>query len=82
MLRAMNLRDWRWQVITAVQVANLFAMDKTPRPVCVSRESNSSLNGFPYTDSPPVPVPVGSPPCKCIAAGLCHVSQPASSRYS
>jgi len=42
---------------------NLFAMASTPRPVCVSRESNSSLKGLPYTDSPPVPVPVGSPPC-------------------
>ena len=44
------------------QSADLFAMARTPRPVCVSRESNSSLKGLPYTDSPPVPVPVGSPP--------------------
>ncbi|KAA6421630.1 MAG: hypothetical protein FRX49_08573 [Trebouxia sp. A1-2] len=34
--------------------------------LCVKRrrEWNSSLKGLPKTDSPPVPVPVASPPCK------------------
>ena len=34
-----------------------------PRPVCVRLGLNSSANGDFQYDSPPSPVPVGSPPC-------------------
>ena len=40
-----------------------FAILSTPLPVWVRFGLNSSLNGFPQMDSPPVPVAVGSPPC-------------------
>mmetsp|Transcript_8347 Transcript_8347/g.27546 ORF Transcript_8347/g.27546 Transcript_8347/m.27546 type:complete len:233 (+) Transcript_8347:126-824(+) len=39
------------------------AIDSTPLPSCLSLAIGSSANGFPHLDSPPVPVPVGSPPC-------------------
>lgn len=39
-----------------------FAIDRIPRPVWVKFGLNSSSNGFPHIDCPPVPVPVGSPP--------------------
>ena len=41
----------------------LLAIPSSPRCVKRSRPWHSSLNGAPYTDSPPVPVPVGSPVC-------------------
>jgi len=40
----------------------LFAIDKIPAPVCFSSRVTSSSNFRPQTDSPPRPVPVGSPP--------------------
>lgn len=40
----------------------LLAMLTTPRPEWTSFEFSSSLNGLPHIDSPPLPVPVGSPP--------------------
>lgn len=39
------------------------AMLNTPRLSCVMRDSNSSLILPPQRLSPPLPVPVGSPPC-------------------
>lgn len=39
-----------------------FAMESTPRPVWVSCGLNSSSNFLPQMDSPPEPLPVGSPP--------------------
>ena len=33
-----------------------------PRPECVRLGLNSSGNAPPHIDSPPLPVPVGSPP--------------------
>mmetsp|Transcript_119339 Transcript_119339/g.371755 ORF Transcript_119339/g.371755 Transcript_119339/m.371755 type:complete len:238 (+) Transcript_119339:59-772(+) len=43
----------------------LLAMLTTPGPWCIRRESNSSLKARPPSKplSPPLPVPVGSPPC-------------------
>ena len=40
----------------------LLAMDKTPAPVCFSSRVISSSNLPPNADTPPRPVPVGSPP--------------------
>ena len=41
----------------------LLAMLTTPSPLCVSDGWNSSAKGWPQMELPPVPVPVGSPPC-------------------
>ena len=41
----------------------LLAMETTPRTVCFSSGWTSSLNLPPQMLSPPLPVPVGSPPC-------------------
>ena len=38
------------------------AIDKIPRPVWVKLGLKQSSKGFPQIDSPPFPVPVGSPP--------------------
>ena len=40
-----------------------FALDKIPAPVCFNSGKISSWNFPPNIDSPPLPVPVGSPPC-------------------
>jgi hypothetical protein len=40
----------------------LFAMDSTPRLLCLSVGTISSLNLPPYILTPPFPVPSGSPP--------------------
>jgi hypothetical protein len=39
-----------------------FAMLRIPAPVCFNVGDISSSNFSPYIDSPPRPVPVGSPP--------------------
>mmetsp|Transcript_42680 Transcript_42680/g.71223 ORF Transcript_42680/g.71223 Transcript_42680/m.71223 type:complete len:210 (-) Transcript_42680:554-1183(-) len=39
------------------------AILSTPRPSCVRLERSSSLKGCPQMDLPPVPSPLGSPPC-------------------
>ena len=44
-----------------VSRAPLFAIATCPRWLNLIRLCSSSLKGSPYTDSPPRPVPVGSP---------------------
>lgn len=39
------------------------ALERIPAPVCFNSFNISSWNFPPNTDSPPLPVPVGSPPC-------------------
>lgn len=55
------------RVMYVLVLAPLFAMLKTPLSVCFSAplRSYSSQKGVPQYDSPPRPVPVGSPPCIC-----------------
>ena len=42
-----------------------FAIDSTPLPLWIKFGLNSSSKGFCQIDSPPSPVPVGSPPWIC-----------------
>jgi hypothetical protein len=42
-----------------------FAIDSMPRPSWCNDLTNSSLSGPPNAESPPVPLPVGSPPWIC-----------------
>ena len=44
------------------ELGPLFAMESTPAPVCFRLEVISSENFPPYMESPPLPLPVGSPP--------------------
>ena len=46
------------------------AIESTPRPSCRSLFVHSSLKGLPHMLSPPVPVPVGSPPWLGLGLGL------------
>ena len=39
------------------------ALERIPAPVCFNSGNISSWNFPPNIDSPPLPVPVGSPPC-------------------
>ena len=58
-LRSSVTKNWLPFVLGSLALAQA----TIPRRRNCSREWNSSSNGAPYTDSPPWPVPVGSPPC-------------------
>ena len=53
----------RWLTCEPFVFGPEFALDKIPAPVCFNSGKISSWNFPPNIDSPPLPVPVGSPPC-------------------